>query len=312
VIALCVGSFIFIELFKSRLWAMARPFRLLYLLKWFGLIFVAGGVSRRLDTSLSIHSFIKPVSLLTSAFQPVLMGVIHGGCHLKEKVVIRRLQDRVMNVLFLLGILVAVSFAFIAGFSYMLAFIFVTMVMILLRYSKGWLIRGIQGFLVLLITIPSLFYLNENLSLAAGFRLPRALSPEIQFKDIHTAEADVARFARHNTPENSVFLTPPLFGKFRLIGKRATVVDWKSFPFQDLGMIGWKQRVDDCYGPVIRLGHPARQEMTGNYKEVSSARLLWLKERYNCHFAVLYLETRTDLPVIFENQTYRVVKIETR
>jgi len=119
----------------------------------------------------------------------------------------------------------------------------------------------------------------------------------------------VAEFARENTPEQSIFLTPPNFGQFRLLANRAIVVDFKAFPFSDQGIKEWYERIISCYGVPISSGAQIIDELDRNYRAMDDNTLLLLKEKYGISYAVLYRSTPTDFKAIFENNTYKVIRL---
>lgn len=128
--------------------------------------------------------------------------------------------------------------------------------------------------------------------------------------DVQGSDVKVANYARRNTREDAVFLTPPQFGRFRLAARRAIVVDVKAFPFQDKAMVEWKERLLDCYGEVDTINSRTLRKMEKHYKSIDSASILSLRQKYGFTHAVLYKETSTELPVVFENSTFKVVAVQ--
>jgi len=120
---------------------------------------------------------------------------------------------------------------------------------------------------------------------------------------------EVAFQAQKLTPKNALFLTPPAFGRFRLLAGRAIVVDFKSFPFQDAAMLEWRSRLQDCYGMVEKIGFAAAREMDVNYRSIPEQRVFMLARKYGINYAALYRVTDCKLPVIFENRVYKIVKV---
>ncbi len=100
------------------------------------------------------------------------------------------------------------------------------------------------------------------------------------------------------SPKDSLFLAPPDFGDMRLFPKRSIVVDWKSFPFNDDYMVGWYQRINDCYG---------QGDLDNNYRQITDRQLSSLAEKYHFDYAILYSQTNTNCQVTFNNQTYKIV-----
>ena len=111
------------------------------------------------------------------------------------------------------------------------------------------------------------------------------------------------------TPETAVFLTPPMFGRFRLVARRAIVVDFQCFPFQDAAMVEWKRRLRDCYGEVEGVGRAARSKMDVNYRRISERRMVFLARKYDVSYAVLYRNTPCKFLVVSENKSFKIVSL---
>lgn len=120
---------------------------------------------------------------------------------------------------------------------------------------------------------------------------------------------EVAEFVRQNTPEESVFLTPPMWGQFRLLARRAIVVDFKAFPFADTAVAEWYERITSCYGNPIRTGFAMVDELDENYRNIDDDTLLALQERYLISYAVLYNQTSTNFEVVFQSNGYKVIRL---
>lgn len=140
-------------------------------------------------------------------------------------------------------------------------------------------------------------------------RIRQNLSFEIK-PEIGVDGVGVAEFVRENTPEESVFLTPPEFGQFRLLANRAIVVDFKAFPFSDAGIEEWYERITTCYGIPSSKGFAMVNELNENYHTISDTDLIFLQKRYGFDYAVLYGDTQTNFEVIFQNSTYKLVRVE--
>jgi len=121
---------------------------------------------------------------------------------------------------------------------------------------------------------------------------------------------DVASFAQANTPAGAVFLTPPNMGEFRYMAQRAIVVDFDAFPFQDQAMAEWQQRIFDCYGVPSLKGFDAGTSLRDHYTALTRADLLRLQAKYGFSYAVLYRSTQTGFPVLYQNPTYKLVRVK--
>ena len=75
-------------------------------------------------------------------------------------------------------------------------------------------------------------------------------------------------------------------------------------------MIDWKTSVFDCYGWTDLKGFNAvLYGFEPNYKIIDKERLKMLHQKYNTNYAVLFRETETVFPVLFENANYKLVYI---
>ena len=99
------------------------------------------------------------------------------------------------------------------------------------------------------------------------------------------------------------------FGHFRFVAERAIVVDFQAFPFSDSGILEWYHRMSDCYGIPDQKGFNAIRELNSNYKNIDDEKLAALKEKYDISYAVLFNETVTNYPVLFNNDKFKLIEI---
>jgi len=136
-----------------------------------------------------------------------------------------------------------------------------------------------------------------------------ALSPVFRLSDQHDVEAQTARAVAEHTPVDALLVVPPQFGLLRIIGERALVVDFKSIPFQDMQMREWRERMRVVYGDVEGGGFVAAAALEDAYRSITDEHLLMLAGRYGATHALLYAETETSLPVVYDNDNYRLVSL---
>lgn len=136
-----------------------------------------------------------------------------------------------------------------------------------------------------------------------------AVSPVFELSDQQGIEAQTARAVAEHTPVGALLVAPPQFGLLRIIGERALVVDFKSIPFQDMQMREWRERMRVVYGDVDGGGFVAAAALENAYRSVADAHLLMLAGRYGATHALLYAETATSLPILYENGSYRLVSL---
>jgi len=126
---------------------------------------------------------------------------------------------------------------------------------------------------------------------------------------LNSEEAQIRNFVRSSTEADSIFITPPLYGRFRLYSDRAIVVDFKSFPFYEPAMSQWKDRFDDTYGITNSLGWDLLKKAELSFKSITDDQLVGISKKYNTHYALLSKTTQTQLPVEFLTTNFKIVKI---
>lgn len=299
-----------------RIWAAARPFRLLFLLKWLGLILMGGLVSEAMGAGKGPSLTSEGLYLIPSLLSPLtmLLGTTALILRIKtsEGFVDRNAPPGYLRPAALSAVVVGLLVIFAPPkIPVLLAFGLGAglWLLALLRPSPP-LFTGAVLLLFLLWLLPFARYMPS-----AG-RVPGVLlhldpfSPGITYGDIEGELPRLARFARESTGEGALFLAPPDFGLFRLMARRALVVDWKAFPFQDGAMVRWKERLDACYGRTGRLGHSARDALKRDYRSIGDDKILALRNRYGISYAVLYGDTPTRLPVIYDDSIHKIISLK--
>ena len=306
IILLCLGGYLFVEIIPSRLWVTAQTFRLLYFIQWFGLILVAG--------------LLGDMKLQRSSKNLYLVGVLHGltlgGVVLAQAVKewltekgywFSQLIDNALILLIAVAILIHFSPPILP--IILLSFYILLILVFTLKPEKRLFILALAG-IILLITAGIVFrYLpplgQGNLIDPAGNNLETKGYSELG------AEGDeIAFYARQNTPEDAVFLTPPTWGAFRVRTRRAIVVDFKAFPFSDLGMQEWYQRLTASYGESAQMGFEMIDDLNAHYAAIDDATLLALQDKYGFRYAVLFSQTATDFEVLFTNDQYKIIDLD--
>jgi hypothetical protein len=120
--------------------------------------------------------------------------------------------------------------------------------------------------------------------------------------DLSESQKEVSLFIQSHTDEHAVFLTPPLFGFLRTEAKRAIVVDFKAFPFQEIAMQEWYQRINDCYGLDKEIMHLS-------YQDITDEKIVQLQKKYGFDYAVLNVGTVTKIPTIYSNSEYKIIDL---
>lgn len=310
VLLLCVGGYIFVEIIPSRLWVTAQTFRLLFLVNLIGYLLIAGGIGNRLESEDNADRY-EAMILILSTYSATLMGIIFILKNLRSKLSrFVQFQPSTYTGLMTAVILGYATFRPPSGVQFttlsILFLLFVTLAGVTIsRVVKLSLGIGYLTFMVFLL-FSFVFSQNPLERITQKFVHPPVLTSK------HSSEpfASIARFARENTPQDTVFLTPPYWGGFRILAERAIVVDFKAFPFQEPAMLEWQQRLLDCYGRPVATGFAAIPEMTRNYERITDGTILSLQNKYGITYAVLYIETPTRFPIVFSTDDFKVVFVE--
>ena len=118
---------------------------------------------------------------------------------------------------------------------------------------------------------------------------------------------DAARWALENTPDNALFLVPPDQQSFRVKARRAIVVDFKAFAFQDDAMREWLERLRTVVGQDgLKLGYGYSQELRSAYSEQSLRDFQRVIDKYNVDFIIVPTSTHLPLSPAYRNDVFSV------
>ncbi len=131
----------------------------------------------------------------------------------------------------------------------------------------------------------------------------------VSTSDLRDVRAETARAAAAHSTKDSVFIVPPDFAILRLVGERALVTDFEAVPFQGREMRAWRERIRVVYGDVEGGGFAALAALDARFRQSSDEHLRAVAARYGATHAVLYLDMKTALPVLYANGTYQVVAL---
>jgi len=312
ILLLCVCGYFFVEIIPLRIMVIAQPFRLLNIVKWVGLILIAGLLTNenlKYQTRiLYLISVFDPIMLFGSIVTQSLRNLFQ-----KKKIFLNKLLQPSL-VLFFVLILIKLKPDSFPNKSIILLFIFYLLIIVFNYFPKKLmqilLIIGIGASIVIGLFNSRLPYIKDSYTFNRVYSFLVSNNLPLEIQSVLGEEGnEISKFARENTPDNSVFLTPPNWGQFRLIARRAIVVDFKAFLFSDTEMLEWYKRITSCYGKPTNTGFSMIPELEANYKEISDEKLLFLKGKYDIDYAVLFSETLTDFDVIFQNNTYKIVNL---
>jgi hypothetical protein len=314
---LCLGGYVFVELIPIRLWVIAQTFRLLYIVKWLGLVLAAGWIGLAVEKALNPaisptegspatdFSGVRLTLLLACLVSQLFLLAAFTYEMLGEFKRTARLKNPLVGLVFLAaGGLLAAAIQPDRQVFFLVAFFEIMAVGLLYIHPRlGG--AALNTVMVGALLVP-VFFSSQLRPYSVTALMPK---PVFSLSDLSSEEFDVASWVRQNTPADSIFLVNPSLGEFRITAERAIVVDFTAFPFQDKAMAEWKQRMKDCYGIPKAKGFDAVPEMRDRFTKITDSKLATLQAKYGFEYAVLYKATKTKYRVIFDTQNYKVIQL---
>jgi hypothetical protein len=96
-------------------------------------------------------------------------------------------------------------------------------------------------------------------------------------------DADLYSFIRNQTSVDAVFLVPPSLNEFRLLAKRAVVIDWKSAGMLPNDVVAWYGRLSAVAGRAPQ----SRRDADRGFKEMTASRIQSLRSSYGADYLLL-------------------------
>lgn len=300
-------GYYFIEIYPSKIGVMLYPARYNELLRYLGLVLAAGVVVKCFEEKNGfLFGIFLILAIIHSYFHLLIISCVFFIICLFNNFNLKTIKKYYLYIFTIISVLTIYKFNFESRII-ILSLIIVSSLYLL---SKRRLIPNIFLILVFIglifgVGTSGKFYPNHIKKWFQKHNLIANISFDV--KNTYTGQA--ANFAFNNTAEDSLFLTPPLFGHFRILAKRAILVDFKSIPFQDVGILEWANRFEDAYGSSQHRGF--RKAFIGDkkYRQITRENLEKLKLKYGINYALLYSQTRTDYKIIYENRKYKIVEI---
>jgi hypothetical protein len=275
VLAMCVLGFVFVEVIPVRAVLLAEPYRYLYLQTVFAIIFLAVFLYQRWreGSALLWYGVLLEISLIFFGLYYLALGVFLILGELYGGLCLRRLQRIVLAGTLLASILA----------------------------QSEW--RGPL----------QIAALDQNVNITVEAERARALRVESEsLGGLPAAEIyRLADFARTSTPADALFVVPPTFAAFRNMAVRALVVDAKCIEIGNPEV--WRERMSSVYDFDTKSEHrdffEYMFEMDHHYRSLPDDRIEKLRGLYGATHAVLFKETPTRFPVLFESRFYKIVAL---
>jgi hypothetical protein len=309
---LALAGYIFVELYPLKIVVIAQTFRLLYLLKFILLLLLSATIGQQLQNGTQQHKIYAFAALISSFALPNLLWifVLWGFSNLIH----RRLNlPQFIYAIEIMLVLTLGAYGFYLSWQQIAqsADVYLwTMMLMLLVFPLFLNLPKLHLGITTIVTIVFFVFWFSNPRPEQHTPLQKAISRQYSLNDLPPTQLALAKKIKELTPADAILLVPPMFGELRYLANRALVVTFKTLPFGGKQMIEWKERVFDCYGWTDLKGFNAvLYGFEPNYKNIDTERLKMLHQKYKTDYAVLFKETGTDFPVIFENTTYKLVYI---
>jgi hypothetical protein len=313
-LGLVVIGYIFVEIYPIRLVVTAQTFRLLYLFKWSVLFLLAGTIADLWTKGTARQKFYALAMLFCSmSFWPLLqifiLLALTSSAH-------RHLKTAQWLIFFEIAILIYLSYCGLAESWFSLekradAYLWATFLILIplshqLPKAKVW-----QPYLLASTALGLILYWSQHPRTEDMPIWQKAISRQYSLNDMQGPLAEVARKAKALTPKDALLITAPSSSEVRYLAERAIVVDFKTFPFKGQAMKDWRQRLLDVYGWTEKKGFDAVQwAYMPHYRVIKTEKLLEIQQKYGATHAILYKETETDFPVLFENEAYKLIYLD--
>ncbi len=306
----CLGGYVFVEVVPTRLGTTAMPFRLVYVIKWLGLLMFAVVAGPALTRSQPLATRVGGALLILGVgrFQPAVALLGHVSTLVGQSFRGRRATIAVSACAAAAGIaLVVAPAASVAEEPLVLGLLLgVGASLLFIRSSRWrrWLPTGVVAIGVALLIFGRTSPVAAVWAGAVGVRLP-----QVTLDDSRHGWSPAARFAREHTEPDAIFVIPPV-GGFRLEAERAVVVDFKVAPFGDAHLSEWYERMQLTYQGSLDDPLSDLPVLSDRYARISDDRLLALRRRYGATHALLPKQTRSRMAVLYEDDRYKINRIE--
>ncbi len=309
-VALACG-YLFVEIFPTRLFAVAQTFRLTVVFAWLGWLIIAYSMARAIGGGVNRRSLLVMASAISAPTLALYKTIAY----------IRRLprgdSGRDIRRMMLLSPLAALALAGAVSALhlfetpsgatlFLLAIGFATAAMASVSARRGYV--ALAGLACVLALALGALYLDRTGSLPP---MPPVSDAIARRQPMFTIEEAAARFraqdrvklahaAREHTPPDAVILIPWDWSEWRLFSERAVVVDWKFFLFTDEGMREWNDRYDAIYAFPGGAGYPTA---------IGDDGLAELRRRYGFDYAILPVGAGFRLPTLLNTSRWKLVDV---
>lgn len=310
-LTLAAAGYIFVEIYPVKLVVIAQTFRLLYVLKWFLWVLIGGYLGAQLWKGTHLNR-IYAWAALFSSFAPgnllLIMSIWAVSALLHRRFNLSSILPFEITAVITLGTTGwylawqnSESNADVYLWAFMLLALPVTAIMNFQQFQK---------IIWPLAAVALLMHWNSSPRTSDMKALEKAISRQFSLNDLPETQLELAKKIKELTPQNAILIVPPMMGELRYLAERALLVTFKTLPFGGKQMLEWKQTVFDCYGWTDLKGFNAvLYSFEPNYKKIDKEKLSFLRDKYQSEYAVIYKETKSEFPVLYENNDYQLIFI---
>ncbi len=132
-----------------------------------------------------------------------------------------------------------------------------------------------------------------------------------RFAEHQSNWADAARWVKANGPRDTIYLAPPGRNGFSVLSERSIVAEFKLNPDGSMFLAEWLERLRDLAGGELPNGHgfENRKLLDQAFEKLTEEQLLALSRKYNAAYAILDKDSKAQFEVVYQNKSYRVVKL---
>ena len=112
-------------------------------------------------------------------------------------------------------------------------------------------------------------------------------------------------WAKHHTPLDARFITPPRRDGFRIHSERGVVVEWKDGAFINFS----RRAATTWHRRMVDLG-AGTDKNTAGYGQLDEKALAALSAKYGAHYVVVERPKALRLPLAYENDAFRVYRLQ--
>ena len=298
-VAICLGGYLFVEVWPSRVWLIAQTWRFLIYFKWLGLLFTAGLIW----VAIKQNAFRGAITWISSVHPFLLLANL-----LSNKWIRKKINPWFQLIITLAGMVLLRMQGLMRSDQLILAFLAITGTLLFTHYKKlyyaGWL-----GIVLLTVTI-NVFNIKNDSYRAWFIGAKEILSPDIFFEDTAQGYPKLAKALKQFTPNDAVILCPALMSELRLTANRALVVDFVGIPMEDKGMKEWYDRILALHAPLKKNPEIILDYDLKNIK-LNDAELRHAGEQYGSEYAILQSNRETIFPILYKDKRYQLIKITT-